>query len=290
MSTQIATLQDHVATLYNELNVVRSHLGSGGLIPPQQHPAAIDPNLQSAPFASNPSPYSGVQQSPIAAIGSLSPSASRPKNYGQPGPPTFRGPTSSDFNFGVAKSSLKTMGITGQNDGTIEGSGGAGTGTREPSPSAHSPGPTQTLAQQTFHRSKDPIWAVSQEEAIRLCDLFEDEMGLMYPVLDIEKIKDYAKKLYAFMEAAKRTGLMQHAQPGADNLDDEDTSILKLVLATALVTEDGGRSEVGKRMFERVQPALDTLLLEKGNVKGIRMLAMAVSFNVCGHYRNHADW
>ena len=283
MATHVAALQDHVNALHNEVHHIRAHLASGASSPLAQPPphvsrrTPIDPSLRSPSFPTHPPSFSAIHGSPDAPMAPMSPSNSRPKSNAPPPQPTFRGPTSNDFNFGVAKSSLKTMGITALNDGAIDGSGGAGTGTREASPTANSPPSAQLV--QTFHRDKDPIWSVSQDEALRLCDVFEDEMGLMYPVLDIESVKIYAKKLYAFMEAAQRTGLMQHGLPG-DALDDEDTSILKLVLATGMVTEDGGRNELGKRMFERVQPSLDNLLMEKGTVKGIRMLATAVSLRL----------
>lgn len=101
-------------------------------------------------------------------------------------------------------------------------------------------------------------------------------MGLMYPVLNIQSVIEYAQKLYPFMEAAHRTGLMQQGMPGSDALDDADTSILKLVIATALTTEGTGASELGKRIFTQVQPAVDKCLLGHAGIKGIQILAMAV--------------
>ena len=127
-----------------------------------------------------------------------------------------------------------------------------------------------------FHADKDPIWSVSQEEALRLCRVYEDEMGLTYPVLDIKKVIAYAQKLYRFMEAARRTGLMQQGFPGADSIEDEDTNVLKLVLATAMTVEASGRSNLGRRMFEYVQPAIDNLLLGNVGIKGVKLLTLAV--------------
>lgn len=205
---------------------------------------------------------------------SMSPSSTRRKSHSQSNQPTFRGPTSSAFNIGVAKNSLETMGITSQSEEDVSGSGGAGTGTREASPEP--PQPSGQLLP-TTHQSKDPLWSIPQEEALRLCRVFEDEMGLMYPVLDINKVLDHATKLYRFMEAAHRTGLMQQGMPGADAIDDEETNILKLVLATALTTEASGRSDLGQRLFEVVQPAVENLMLGNCGVNAIRILVMAVS-------------
>ena len=129
---------------------------------------------------------------------------------------------------------------------------------------------------QDFHQSKDPIWRISKEEALRLCQSYEDEMGLMYPVLDINKVIAHATNLYRFMEAASRTGLMQRSFPGADAIDDDDTNILKMVLATALTTEAGGRSELGEKMFNYVQPAIKSAMLGNVGLKGVKLLTMTV--------------
>lgn len=241
------------------------------MLPPMGQ-TPIDPNLQSG-YGSHRQSYPPTQASPGAQGTSMSPTGVRPKSQSQ-AQSTFRGPTSAAFNFGVAKSSLTQMGITGGEDGAREGSGAAGTGTREPTPT-NSPPSGQLL--QTWAPDKDPLWTIPQHEAIRLCKVYEDEMGLMYPVLNIQMVIKYAQKLYPFMEAAHRTGLMQQGMPGSDALDDEDTSILKLVIATALTVEATGQSELAKRIFTQVQPAVDNCLLGHAGIKGIQMLAMAVS-------------
>jgi hypothetical protein len=48
-----------------------------------------------------------------------------------------------------------------------------------------------------------------QDEAIRLCRVYEEEMGIMYPMLDIDKIVRQATLLFTSMESATRTGLAQ---------------------------------------------------------------------------------
>ena len=282
MAGAVTALQEQVNVLYNEVNNLRAHLGSVAPMqqPPQQH-TPIDPNLQSTGYASHRPSFPGSQASPGAPVASMSPTASRPKSQSQSTHSTFRGPTSADFNFGVAKSTLNQMGITSREDIAREGSGGAGTGTREPSPTGTPPSQQYV---QAWNPDKDPLWTVPQNEALRLCRVYEDEMGLMYPVLNIEEVIEYAQKLYPFMEAAHRTGLMQQGMPGADSLDDERTSTLKLVLATALTVEATGRSELGKRIFTQVQPAVDRCLLGNVGTAGIQMLAMAVSPKYISRY------
>ena len=275
-------LQDQVNALFEGMNTLRAQLGQGaGMGPPQppqqpqQQQPPIDPALQSHTYSSGGrSSYTGTAASPEVPTTSMSPRASRRKSslHGQQS--TFRGPTSSDFNFDVAKSSLQTMGITSHVEG--DGSGAAGTGTREASPDRTPPRNNAQMLQ-SWHGDKDPIWKIPYEEAIRLCRIYEDEVGLMYPLLDIEQVLEHTDRLYRFLDAARRTGFFQQGFPGADAIDDEDTNILKLVLAAAMVVEASGRSDLGRRLFECVQPSIDDLLLGNVGVKGIRLLTMAVS-------------
>ncbi len=280
MSTHIGSLQEQVNSLHNGMTTLRNLLSAGG--PPtqqlQQQSSAIDPSLQS-PFPSHHrTSYSGPQASPGAPMANMSPTAARPKSHSQNSQPTFRGPTSSDFNFGVARNSLQTMGITSQQDGISAESGEAGNPTREASPAQAAVTSARDRMQYSrdVHATKDPIWSVPREEALRLCRVWEDEMGMMYPVLDMEKVIANTQKLYDFMEAAYRTGLMQQGFPGADAIEDEDTNILKLILATAMTVEASGRSDLGRKMFDYVHPVIENLLLGSVGMNGIRLLVLTV--------------
>lgn len=273
MSAHIGSLQEQVNGLYHEMNNLRTQLGSIPMSQTPQQQLPVDPLLQS-PFE-RPN-YSGSQATPGAAPKpAMSPGTTRPRSQFQSENQTrFRGPTSNVFNFDVAQSSLQTMGITSQNEGgEVEGASG-GPATREQSPDSVIPA---RQMRQDWHADKDPIWTISQEEALRLCGVFEDEMGLMYPFLDIAKLMAYTQKLYRFMEAAHRSGLMQQGFAGADTIDDDDTNILKMVIACSLTVEGSGRSDLGRRMFDYVHPAIENLLLGNVNTKGIRLLILTVS-------------
>ncbi|KAK5115987.1 hypothetical protein LTR62_000443 [Meristemomyces frigidus] len=298
MAGNIELLQEQVNILYNDLSNLRATLGHGPPPPmqqqppppppvahspppppqpqPQQHPqqhqqqqnTAIDPSLQSY-YQPPRSAFSGQQASPGAPTANMASEFTRNRSQSQSQQPSFRGPTSAEFNFDVAKSSLQTMGISG-----TEGETGDLTETANPTPNGS---PLHQVMEQ-WNSDKDPIWKTTREEATRLCQVYEDEMGLMYPVLDIQKVMAYATKLYGFMEAAHRQGLMQQGFPGADAIEDEDTNILKMVMAVAMTVEASGRSDLGRKLFEYVQPAIDNLLLGAVGVKGIRLLTMTAMY------------
>ncbi|KAK2748722.1 hypothetical protein FQN57_000303 [Myotisia sp. PD_48] len=188
--------------------------------------------------------------------------------------PRFHGPTSTAFNFDVAKSSLQTMGITQLEDGTQE------LFTTQDATPAQTPPALQTQFPYSLaHPSKDPLWVINREEAIRLCRVYEDEIGVMYPVLDVEKLVAQTNLLFAFLEAADRTGFAKRFKPGADCLSDDDTSILKTVLAITLVVEGNGQSALGSKFFASVKHKVEANLWESVDIKTIKLLALAATYH-----------
>ncbi|KAJ5963395.1 uncharacterized protein N7479_003271 [Penicillium vulpinum] len=206
MTEQITTLQDQVNSLFSNLNDLRTH-----------RPTFDSPGFEHLSRDGSQSVYTPMQ------AGLAKPRARHPR---------FHGPTSSAFNFDVAKSSLQNMGITPAEDGIPDD-----LTTAHVSPTASPPPPNMGQILPTTHPTKDPIWTIRREEAIRLCKVYEEEIGIMYPVVDIAKITSQANLLYTFIEAATRTGFAQRGFPGSDGLHDESSILFKLILATTLVVE-----------------------------------------------------
>ncbi|OCL04624.1 fungal-specific transcription factor-like protein [Glonium stellatum] len=257
MDAHISSLQEQVDQLFANLNSLRNQ---------------VDTNLTTIDTPYNAQGYtrslSISQNSAIPA----SPAHNRSKSYNKH--PRFHGPTSSTFNLGVAKSSLLTMGITGTEDVVDEG-----LVTQDATPAGSPPLANTILPKPGLHASKDPIWSITKDEAIRLVNVWHEEMGMMYPFLDIDKITRYAELLFSFVEAASRSGLMQGALPGSDAIMDEQTSLLKLILSIAMTLEGSGKSDLGRRMFENVHSVVQTLLLTPVDLKGINMLALTAMYH-----------
>ena len=181
----------------------------------------------------------------------------------------FRGPTSSAFNFDVATSSLQSMGITTPEFNALEGSSAVST------PPVQAP-----KSQLSVHPSRDPLWAIEREEAVRLCRVYGEETGVMYPMLDIDKVIARVNLLFDFLESAVRTGLQNYAVPGRDAFHDEDTNILKMVLATASIVEGNGESDLGAKLFASVQDACQSRLWGPVSIKGLILLVLVVSNHI----------
>ena len=287
MAAHMTSLQEQVNMLFDNLNNLRGSLGHPAppvsqhiqhqqQPPPSQQQAMpaqpqsntpIDPSLQNHAF--------GLPRAPSAAPMSISPSQTKSRSFSQQQTQTsYRGPTSTEFSFGVADNSLQTMGIT---DGNTEANGDA----VHPLASLTSSDQLERQAQliQDLHDDKDPIYSVAKEEALRLCRKYEDEVGVMYPVLDINTVMEYTDRLYSFIDAARRNGLVQQGFPGADAIDDENTIILKMIIACASTMEHAGGSELGRNIFESpgvreaVRKAKEDYLITH---KAPRLLVLAV--------------
>jgi hypothetical protein len=167
------------------------------------------------------------------------------------------------------------MGITAAEEAEGEDEGVV---TNAPTPRASPPFAAHPILAAPMHSDKDPIWSISKQEALRLVHVWHEEQGIMYPFLDMDKVLRYAEMLFTFVEAAARSGLMQGAMPGADAIYDDQTSVLKLVLAITLIMEGGGKDPLGEKLFENVQRVIERIMSEPVSLHSISLLALAVSF------------
>lgn len=245
MTEQISTLQEQVDTLFTNL----SELGS------QKSP------LEALSF----------DLSPRVGSRSASLSVNRPRMKH----PRFHGPTSSAFNFDVARSSLENMGIASTEDALHDTLMTTQVTPADSSPQV--PAPMAATSRTMLHPSKDPIWAIKREEAERLCRVYEDEIGLMYPFFDFDKIMSQTSLLYTFLEAAVRTGFTQRGLAGMDGVQDDESIHLKMILATTLILEGHGQNELAARLYENVKPVFYQKMLEPADIKSIQLFTIMVS-------------
>ncbi|KAG0649902.1 putative transcriptional regulatory [Hyphodiscus hymeniophilus] len=247
MITHIASLQEQVDNLYASLNALRN--GDGMFTSNSERSMSV-----SQPPANHPiSPMSRYRPQPIHS--------------------SFRGPSSSAFSLNVAKNTLQNMGYQGL--GVDEGMN-----SQDPTPAGSPPGiQPPPLVNLNGNPCRDPIWTFSKEEMVRLCRVYEEEVGIMYPVLNIEQLIVHGTNLYRFIDAALRTGLANTTRPG-QGVSDEQSCILKLVLACATLVEGSGQSEIAYRLFESVREAADrTLHSEVIELKSLPFLVLVANYH-----------
>ncbi|EXJ86080.1 hypothetical protein A1O1_06449 [Capronia coronata CBS 617.96] len=248
MREHIRALQDQVNELHASLNELRNRTDA-------MYSGPVDPNF--APDSTQRSMSMSVSRTLPPLISSKRPP---PRAL-----PQFHGPTSTLYGLDVARSSLKTMGIThtAPEDGAVS---------RERSRAAS---PASLLPP---HPTKDPLWLIDSAEVERLLNVYDEEIGIMYPAVDSERLHKHATVLYKFIGASLRTGFGQPGLPGADTFDDEDTTILKMVLAITLTVEGHGRSELGQRFFDAAKPATDLKLVTALDLKSVMLTVLTATF------------
>ena len=248
MSTTIQTLQDQVNNLYHTLEAQRSTQESN-----------VSPYDPQETYPRHPSLTRSTPQGPYQ------PPISEPQP--QRRHTGYKGPTSSAFNFDVANSSLQTMGIT---EPEIIGMLGP-----EKSP-INSPQQHHTPLSMNPREGQDPLWSVDLEEALRLCGLYEEEMGVMTPLLNIEEVILNVKLLFGSTESTGRAGPTNNYPPASGGLSSDDIYTLRLVLAVALIIEGGGRSDLGKALFDSARKVVESRMWEPVTIKGLIHLALVV--------------
>ena len=141
--------------------------------------------------------------------------------------------------------------------------------------------PTENVAPvitQPVNPVKDPLWSLNQEEALRLCRLYQEEVGSMYPMLNIDKTLCKAKTMFHFLDSMKRVGLLREEIEQGDSLDDEDTLVLKMILATSLTIESGGHTDLGRSLFENVRRITNSQdqMGRPASIKSLQILVIMV--------------
>jgi hypothetical protein len=245
MNAQLASLQEQVDSLYANLNAMRSTADANSYAPLSDRSMSM-------------SQHSGVQT--MSPMGRYKPT---------PRHPSFRGPTSSAFGLDVAKTTLHNMGYPGLAD--------EGSLTQDPTPVPSPPParPRLPMLNANGSRAPDPLRSVTREEMVRLCRVYEEEMGLMYPVVNIEELIQHGTNLHDFIDAAVRNGLATTDHRG---INDYQSCALKTIMAISMIVEGSGQSDMAYRLFESVrEPADRALHSEVVEFKSLPFLVLLVS-------------
>ncbi|KAH8808471.1 fungal-specific transcription factor domain protein [Xylogone sp. PMI_703] len=249
MNAKLVSLQEQVDNLYANLNSLRA--------------------------AGEEMAYQNLSERSMSMSQPPAPSMSPLHRY-RTGPrtPQFRGPTSSAFNLDVAKNTLNNMGYTGLADAPDDG-----VNTQDVTPQGSPPRMLPPLIMNGKPNGRDPIWQFTKEEMVRLCRAYEDEMGLMHPILNIDRLILHGKNLFDFMDAALRSGL---ANPNAQNkgVNDRQTCILKMILAIMCLLEGDGQSELAYQLYDNVKKAGDDAMhAESVDIRTLPLIALVAIFH-----------
>ena len=100
-----------------------------------------------------------------------------------------------------------------------------------------------------------PLLSISQAEAMRLIEVYEDECGSVYPLIDIGYIQKFARDFYTRISASQKPATWHTFQ-----LDQHSTKpfrSMEMVLAIALVIEDCGSNHLSSALVDDLEAEMD---------------------------------
>ncbi|KAL6790965.1 hypothetical protein J3E68DRAFT_443228 [Trichoderma sp. SZMC 28012] len=260
-TSEIQKLKNDVAVMQGKLNLMISSLESiqkQTIVPPESHTNA---NPESNTMIYSPS-WKSPLRSPTIPSSITTVHGTRRISPSLP----FKGFTSSDINLqmvqrylGVSQHGERELAITPQP-------------ATPPIPSVR--GERDASLANPSHKL---LWLIGRAEAVRLCDLYEREIGTIYPVVDMSEVKHNLDSLYSAYEAMNYSPGSR--MEGLENVVDGEIQTLKLVLAMTLLAEGGGRHAMGEAMCKEVQQELVFPMGRLSELKDIENMALlGVSF------------
>ena len=156
-----------------------------------------------------------------------------------PKSPPYVGPTSAEFGLRRERPLSQNPGVDNEADEDLPLS----TPTRSPTPEEG----TASHAGKGFRLGLD--------DALRLVQVYEDLVGVMYPCVDIDSVRAYVHEYYRSHDTIfnDATDSLDKGLAVQDWFFARDIQVLKLILATALLAESHGRSEAAAQLADSVE-------------------------------------
>ncbi|KAG6008738.1 hypothetical protein E4U21_003933 [Claviceps maximensis] len=175
---------------------------------------------------------------------------------------SFRGPTSMSFSLDAASNTIDDMNYRGMeepDDQDLQDPLGSSDVALHMAPSTH---------------AFDPLLEFDKDEIIRLCRFHEDEVGIMYPVLNIQAVIAHAKRIAPYLESARN---QQRSEVMSKVMNDDKTLQLKMIMCCALAVESHGHNEKAVCLYESMEAVVNRKLMsdasDVGNLPLLCLLA-----------------
>ncbi|KAJ5646207.1 hypothetical protein N7490_002579 [Penicillium lividum] len=186
-----------------------------------------------------------------------------------PKSPTYVGPTSAEF--GLGRQGGLASADSHHSDHDEEEDFDLSTTAPSPAPSG----------EQVDVISGDPLKAMGLEEILRLVQVYEDTVGIMYPCVDLASLRTYVVEFHHRYDP-----VIDRASGPAPRASDQDwfhardIQVLKILLATALLVESHGRSELAAQLADSVEDRFASRLkVAEVDMKEILILTLLSIFH-----------
>lgn len=117
----------------------------------------------------------------------------------------------------------------------------------------------------------DPLRKIYFEEGLRLIRYYEEELYPIYPIINAEHVEQVAK--YVLLSGGQHNVAAQ-----SNSFNDRDIDILRLTIATSLMLEGSGQSDVAEELASLVQENVSRRSWTADvELKDVMLMAMLVS-------------
>ncbi|KAF6837492.1 fungal specific transcription factor domain-containing protein [Colletotrichum plurivorum] len=265
----IRSLREQVASLQGDLSLLRQASSQQQLDTQQQQP---QPPLEFADTFETP--RARLLSPDYTDPGSHPPNTNCGPLVSEPpeSPESCQPSASYTFNISLARTHLQARGIAMTESEKHGTSSSSADRTRPPSPASG-------MSFDFGGGSVDPLWLVDEKEAIRLCNVYEVEVGIQYPFLDILELIDKVRVLYKAMANGSRHGFAFAGMPGPSVIDPQDLDLIKMVISAGSTVEAGGSSQLGKALFSGVRKASHDKLWEPAGIKNTMLFVLLAIYS-----------
>jgi len=198
-----------------------------------------------------------------------------------PQSPSYIGPTSAEFGLDREES---------HNNGEA-GHAITGDDERSLSPTPQSPVPSNDEGPVVI---REPLPGLALDETLRLVQVYEEAVATIYPCVDLASVRTFVVESHH--SRGSRVGdyscQTPAARPARDWFYARDSQVLNILLATALLVESHGRSELAARLADCVEDRFASRLkIAQVDMKEILILVLLVRGSLLCRFwsNNHGE-
>lgn len=118
--------------------------------------------------------------------------------------------------------------------------------------------------------------------------MFEEEVWVLHPVVQLEKVKANIEVLYGFHAAAKTYGVTLKRFPDTDKVSESGRNILRMIFAICVTMKNGHSNALSQGLAEPAHRYADRLMWRPADLGTIKLFTLMVSLlRRSSHLRFH---
>ncbi|KAL7952824.1 hypothetical protein V8C34DRAFT_322394 [Trichoderma compactum] len=115
---------------------------------------------------------------------------------------------------------------------------------------------------------------LGKARALQLIDVYQEVVGHLHPVVDIEQQKSQLDTIYAVLESAKE------ARSTYPEIEQDSLDITKIVLSIALLAQTTGRSDTASALYNSVQNRIqDAMTTDTKNIQSVVLTLLVAIYH-----------